>query len=197
MSLPVIPESIEEILRADPLAAPLRARGFLPLLGVSGCLLGEPVRYDGGHRRADAVADLLPRFFRLRSFCPEVAIGLGVPRPSIQRVRLANGAEIVRGVDNRTPDVTVALTAHAEAVLAGEPLHGYVFKARSPSCAPGNTPLFDEQDAQIGVGWGRYAEVLHAAWPDMPMRDEETLLTDLPGFVLACYRYAADVGSDR
>lgn len=182
-----------EAIRADPAARALWDAGVRARIGVSACLLGERVRYDGDHRRAPLLAALLPLVAEVVPLCPEVAIGMGVPRPTIQRVRLADGREVVRGVDDHALDVTRKLDDYAAQVAAAGVFHGYVFKARSPSCGPGNAPLFDEQDVQVGVAPGRYAGQLRQAFPGAPMCDEEALLTagQLAGFVVACYRHAA------
>lgn len=183
------------LVDADPVARAHRAAGRRPRVGTSACLAGEPVRYDATDRRVAPVADLLAAVATLVPLCPEMAIGLGAPRPTLQRVRLDDGREVVRGVLHRVIDVSDRLDDYAAEVVrahAGEAqrLHGYVFKARSPSCAPGSAPLFDAEDRPLGTGWGRYAGRLRAAWPDLPMCDEEAVAT-MPGlaaFVIACYR---------
>lgn len=182
-----------DALCADPLARVPWQSGLRVRIGASACLLGEKVRYDGDHRLARLVATLLPPVAVLVPLCPEVAIGLGVPRPAIQRVRLADGTDIVRGSAQRALIISDRLDQYAAFVAQNTRLHGYVFKARSPSCAPGNAPVFNEQDVQIDTGWGRYAERLRAAYPDMPIRDEEALATlaQVTAFLVACYRYAA------
>lgn len=182
-------------LQGDPVFAALlaAAAGRRPRVGVSACLLGAPVRYDGEHREAPAMTALLAAWLELVPLCPEVAIGMGVPRPPIQRVRLIDGRERVRGVSDHALDVTDELERYAAEVAAGPSLHGYVFKARSPSCAPGSAPLFDASDQLLGTGWGRYAGRLRAAWPELPMGDEETLAGDrqCADFIRACYRQLA------
>ncbi|MFZ5724386.1 MAG: DUF523 domain-containing protein [Pseudomonadota bacterium] len=188
---PPVDTTLPAVLREDPQLLAWRQAGVRPRVGVSACLLGERVRYDGEHRRIALVADALRDLVELVPLCPEVAIGLGVPRPAIQRVLLDDGSEVVRGVVDRTQDVTTALRGYAQQVARTVILHGYVFKARSPSCAPGNTPLFDEGDAIVGAAWGAYAEALRQAFPALPVCDEETLARDFSGFVAACYRRAA------
>lgn len=167
--------ALREELLADPLIAASRRAGRRPRVGVSACLLGDNVRYDGDHRRVALVADLLREWVDCVPLCPEVAIGLGVPRPSIQRVRLTDGREIVRGVENPAQDFTARLDTYARDVARAQVLHGYVFKARSPSCAPGNTPVFDERDVAIAIGWGAYADRLRQTLPQLVVRDEEDL----------------------
>lgn len=193
MTLPAALEFVLAQLAADPLAAALWRAGRRPRVGISSCLLGEAVRYDGDSRRCALLADLLPRLLELRPLCPEVGIGMGVPRPPIQRVRLPGGREVIRGVENPALDVTAALDTWAAGVLAGPALHGYVCKARSPSCAPGNAPLFDPDDRPLGLAWGRHAEAVRGAFPGIPMADEEALASPeaLAVFVLACYLRAA------
>lgn len=190
-------DNIADALAGDPLTAPLWNAGFRARVGVSACLMGEKVRYDGGDRRSNTVAALLPLLVEVVALCPEVAIGMGVPRPPVQTVRLHDGRTVVRGVEDPALDVTARLDDYARQVVAQQAgaggLHGYVFKARSPSCAPGNAPLFAEGGEQVGVIAGRYATHLRAAWPGAPMGDEEALRTvgQVAGFVIACYRYAA------
>lgn len=180
-----------EMLREDPATRAVWDAGLRARIGVSACLVGERVRHDGDHRRVALVADLLPGVATLVPLCPEVAIGLGVPRPTIQRVRLADGREVVRGVEDRALDVTGRLDDYALQVTREQaPFNGYIFKARSPSCAPANAPLFDENDVPLGTAWGRYAEQVRLACPRIPVCHEEQLATvgALAGFVVACYR---------
>jgi uncharacterized protein YbbK (DUF523 family) len=184
---------IIDALRRDPAIALYWNGGGRARIGVSACLLGEKVRYDGDDRRHNLVAALLPMLAEVVSLCPEVAIGLGVPRPTIQRVRLADGTDLVRGVEQRELLVGDRLDDYADAILREHRLHGYVFKARSPSCAPGNAPVFDDNDVLLGQGWGRYAGRLRKALPQAPMCDEEALATvgHLTAFIVDCYRVAA------
>jgi uncharacterized protein YbbK (DUF523 family) len=108
-----------------------------PLVGCSACLLGEPVRYDGGHKlQADYERRLLP-WLQLQAICPEVGIGLGVPRPTLKLIGSDIGPRIVQ-VEDESRDVTNAMLDYADSYLRrlGRfwPLCAYIFKARSPSC---------------------------------------------------------------
>jgi len=187
-----------DALRTDPVTAPLWNAGFRVRIGASACLAGEKVRPDGSDCRSNAVSVVLPLVAEVVSLCPEVAIGLGVPRPAMQRVRLAAGHEAVRSVEAHATDITARLDGFATDVVRSRIFHGYVFKARSASCAPGNAPLFDEHGVQIGLAGGRYAEHLRRAFPRAPMCDEEALVTmgSLARFVMACYRYAASLPAE-
>lgn len=142
-------------------------------IGVSACLLGERVRYDGGHKRNQMLLDYLALRYALVPICPEVAAGLGVPRPPVQLV--ARGVEIrAVGVLDEQLDVTRPLIEYGRQVIAGEGLCGFVFKSRSPSCGLGTTPIRNE-DGSHHVGNGLFAQQIVQAWPALPVIDEESL----------------------
>ena len=110
-----------------PLTVPLR-------IGVSSCLLGHAVRYDAGHKHNAYITQTLGEYFEFAPFCPELAIGLGVPRPTIRLVNV-DGEVRVRGVKDPGQDVTEALVANARDVAGQlESVSGYIFKKGSPSC---------------------------------------------------------------
>ena len=163
-------------------------------VGISSCLLGEPVRYDGGHKYDPLINTQLDRLFEFRPCCPEVAIGLGIPREPIQLVRTDHGVR-VRGVHDPDVDVTRKLEACGNRI-AREFLDicGYIFKARSPSCGTQGVATWTEQGRQAGSdGNGAFAAALIRARPDLPVTDE-THLQDpeqralFIDRVFACYR---------
>lgn len=143
-----------------------------PLLGVSACLLGRPVRYDGGHRDNGRLRETLSGLLRFTEVCPEVAIGLPVPRPPIQVVTVGEERR-VRGVHDPRRDYTGALAAQARRM--DEPLNGFVFKARSPSCGLGTTPVHDARGQPRGLANGAYAAALTARFPHLPVCNESDL----------------------
>lgn len=158
-------------------------------VGVSRCLLGEAVRYDGGQRRSDLVCVVLAEQFELVPFCPEVAAGLGVPRPSVE-LALDDGVLRMRGVVARERDVTRAVQAACAAWLAGAgELDGFVLKSSSPSCGVGSALI-----AGLAVaGDGLFVRQLRAAFPEIPLI-EEGLLEDpgrLARFILRVRAHAA------
>src|SRR2546428_814269 len=116
-----------------------RGSSFLPMaplrLGISACLLGHEVRYDGGHKRDPFLAETLGRFVEWVPVCPEVELGLGVPREPIRLEGDPAAPRLVAAKSRR--DLTRAMTrlvrARAEQ-LARLDLVGYVFKKDSPSC---------------------------------------------------------------
>lgn len=146
-------------------------------VGVSACLLGEAVRYDGGHKHnTDITGDLAQRF-ELVPFCPEVAIGMGVPRPPIRLVG-DPASPRARGVDDPSRDVTTALTGYGERVAGSiDGLSGYVFKKGSPSCGVHGVPVYPAAggDAAPGTGTGLYAAAIRRRQPLLPVADEDDL----------------------
>lgn len=151
-------------------------------VAVSRCLLGDAVRHDGVDRSAAGLATLARRW-RVVAYCPEVAAGLGVPRPPID---LVGPVEALRVVDRAAGvDVTAPLEAAIAAfVAAAAPLDGAVVKARSPSCGIGDARRYDHADdpAEAGRADGRFVAALRALDPPPALIDEAGL-TDRDAFV--------------
>lgn len=147
-------------------------------LGISSCLLGEPVRYDGGHRRNSYIVDILSRNFEFVSICPEMAIGMGVPRPRIQLVAWERTDIRAMGVEKRELDVTEALMEFAR-ITAGKlnNISGYILKSGSPSCG-NKVQIHTRTGEPIDEGTGIFACVLMETHPLLPV-EEEKLLNDL------------------
>jgi uncharacterized protein YbgA (DUF1722 family)/uncharacterized protein YbbK (DUF523 family) len=149
--------------------APLR-------VGISSCLLGSAVRFDGGHKRDSYICGTLADQFDLVPVCPEFEAGLGLPRPPI---RLVGDVARPRAVGVRQPDldVTAALAAHAASrveTLAG--LCGYILKKDSPSCGMERVKVYPEQGgAGVRQGVGIFARALQARWPLLPVEEEGRL----------------------
>lgn len=143
-------------------------------LGVSSCLLGERVRYDGNHKRDEYVVRALGAHFDLVPVCPEMAIGLGVPRAPIHLVG-DPGAPRAVGVDDATRDVTDRLAAYGHRMArALDDISGYVFKSRSPSCGLEQVAVH-AGDRAIGTASGIYARAFMDARPLLPVTDEAQL----------------------
>ena len=141
------------------------------LVGVSACLLGEKVRYNGAHKLDDFVCGALARVVDLRPVCPEVDIGLGVPREPIQLTRSNNGTRLV--ATESGADLTAAMESYAEAKvreLDAAGICGYVLKARSPSCGLGSVPIDG-----AGVGDGLFAATLRKLCGRLPTTEETGL----------------------
>lgn len=147
-------------------------------VGVSSCLAGERVRYDGRDKRDDWICDELAWAFELVPVCPEAAIGLGVPRPPIRLVKTAAGTR-ARGVDDCARDVTAALAEYARLTamrLRGR-ISGYVFKRGSPSCGLRGVALVTEEGGAAGETAGIFAAALASRLPGLPMAEEGDLAT--------------------
>lgn len=147
-----------------------------PTLWVSRCLMGDRVRYDGGHK-ADPRIAALARITTVIPVCPEVEAGLGVPRPPIDLV----GDRIVDRAADR--DVTDRLDAAIDARLGRPRPDAFIGKARSPSCGHGTARRVEP----AGLADGRFVARLKARWGDLPIRDVEAL--DLE-FLVAVWRAA-------
>ncbi len=144
-------------------------------LGVSACLLGEPVRYDGGHKRDAFITDVLPDYFQLIPLCPEVAIGLGIPRAPI---RLVGDPARPRAVEVKDPsrDYTDALTRYAQRAAAGlGAISGYILKKNSPSCGMERVKVYQAEGKPPRPGRGIYAAGLMRALPLLPIEEEGRL----------------------
>ena len=111
-------------------------------VGISSCLLGQSVRYDGGHKRSALCIDELAQLFEFVPTCPEAGAGLGVPRPAVHLVG-APDAPRARGISDPALDVTERLQAYAgERVPQLTDLCGYVFIRNSPSCGLHDVKLY-------------------------------------------------------
>jgi uncharacterized protein YbbK (DUF523 family) len=153
------------------MAPPPRVR-----LGVSACLLGERVRYDGGHKRDAFLADVLGPQVEWVSVCPEVEIGLGVPRPTL---RLEGDTEAPRLVQEAGgEDLTARMRAYAARrvnELERLDLDGYVLKRGSPSCGLVGVPVHRRDDAPRADGRGLFAAALVERLPRLPIEEEGRL----------------------
>lgn len=167
------------------------------LLGVSACLLGERVRYDGGHKLARSLLDRLEGRVRWLPICPEVEAGFGVPRPPMQLEEDGHAVRLV-GVESRR-DFTAAMRCCAGTLvsrLADEGIAGFVLKNRSPSCGLSDAPLIDGSGARIAVRDGVFAAALREALPGLPLASREDLETVLgqEAFLAAAAAYESVAG---
>jgi uncharacterized protein YbgA (DUF1722 family)/uncharacterized protein YbbK (DUF523 family) len=144
-------------------------------IGISSCLLGQSVRFDSGHKRDAYINDVLGRYFEYVPYCPEVAIGLGTPRPPI---RLTGDPSRPRAVGVRVEgiDATEKLIDYAESVVATCPrLSGYIFKRGSPSCGMERVKVYTGKGMPGGTSSGLYAGVVMRSLPLMPVEEEGRL----------------------
>jgi uncharacterized protein YbgA (DUF1722 family)/uncharacterized protein YbbK (DUF523 family) len=149
----------------------------LPIrLGISACLLGREVRFDGGHKRDAFLTDTLGRFVEWVPVCPEVECGLGTPREAMRLVRVEDRVRLLtvkRGVD-LTGQMECFSRSRVSA-LAREDLSGYVLKKNSPSCGLERVKVYDGHGTPVRGGRGVFASALVDAFPHLPVEEEGRL----------------------
>lgn len=145
-------------------------------VGISSCLLGAQVRYNGGHKHSALCTQELARWFEFVPTCPEAGAGLGIPRPAIRLVGESGAPRAVR-VDNAAVDVTDQLREYAGArVPELADLCGYIFIKNSPSCGLFRVKLYDAGgNLQQQTSRGIFAEALTVAYPLLPVEEEGRL----------------------
>jgi uncharacterized protein YbbK (DUF523 family) len=145
-------------------------------IGISSCLMGEDVRYDGGNCYASLIVERLNDAFELHPICPEMGIGMGAPRAPIQLIDTGEGI-YARGTDDRSLNVTNKLEQFAIGCLAELPtLYGYIFKAHSPSCGIQNTNVFNKAGKLLDSnGTGIHAMTIIKNRTNLPVACENQL----------------------
>lgn len=146
-------------------------------IGISTCLLGEKVRFDGGHKRDSFLTDMLGRYVEWTAVCPEVEVGMGIPR---EPVRLVQHGEDTRLITTRTGmDHTAAMRRYAAgrvAALAKDDLCGYVLKKNSPTCGMERVKVYGQKGSVLPTpGRGLFADALLKAFPHLPVEEEGRL----------------------
>ena len=136
--------------------------------------MGEKVRFDSGHKRNAYINGILANFFEFTTFCPEVEIGLSIPREPIRLVTLNDKVHCI-GTRNPELDVTEDLYKSADEQQAWhQQLCGYILKKGSPSCGMERVRLYKE-DIPVRIGVGLYAERLMQNFPNLPVEEEGRL----------------------
>ncbi len=150
---------------------PLRIR-----LGISTCLLGEKVRFDAGHKRDRFLTDVLGEYFEWVPVCPELEVGMGVPREAVRLVGTVDAPRMV-GVKSET-DWTGKMTSYSsERVrgLAKLQLSGYIFKSDSPSCGMERVKVYAQNGMPSKSGRGIFAKAFMDEYPLIPVEEEGRL----------------------
>jgi len=156
---------------ADPVGAESDIR-----IGVSACLLGAKVRYDGQHKLDHWIAGTLGRFVRFVPVCPEMDIGLGAPRESIRLTR--EGDEVHLTAPRSGGDHTKAMRHYATGKcdsLAELDLSGYILKKDSPTCGMERVRIYDGSGMPSRTGRGLFAAALLERFPLLPVEEEGRL----------------------
>ena len=146
-----------------------------PLIGISSCLMGQKVRYDGTAKRNSWLVEQFGRHVDYRPICPEMAIGMPTPRPPIRLVGTPQNTRVL-GVEDSSVDVTEKLEDFAlNTVGELHEISGYVFMSKSPSCGMERVKLYNAKGHAEKKGVGAYARVLMASLPNLPCEEEGRL----------------------
>ena len=146
-------------------------------IGVSSCLIGERVRWNGDHKQNHFVREVLANYFEYVSVCPEMEVGMGVPR---ETVALYGNLEKSRMISKKTQtDWTRPMKNYIKdrlKSLTNDDLCGYIFKSKSPSCGLGRIPVYSEFGSnKVRHGSGMFAQAFTKAFPIVPTEDEGRL----------------------
>ncbi|MBN1211848.1 MAG: DUF523 and DUF1722 domain-containing protein [candidate division Zixibacteria bacterium] len=161
-------------------------------VGISTCLLGQKVRFDGGHKHDRYITDILGEYFEFIPVCPEVAVGMGTPR---EAVRLQGDVEVPRMVGVRSgKDWTDPMNDYSRKrvkLFRIQPVSGYILKKDSPSCGMERVRVYSTTGMPARNGRGLYAMELIKQYPLLPI-EEEGRLNDVKlreNFIVRVFAY--------
>ncbi|MBN1483065.1 DUF1722 domain-containing protein [candidate division KSB1 bacterium] len=145
-------------------------------LGISSCLLGEKVRYDGGHKLDRYLVNVVGPFVDWIPICPEVECGLPIPRESMRLVQTGTGVRLLTGKSkiDHTERMLRWIDKRLD-LLEQENTCGFIFKAKSPSSGMRDVKIYGENGMPVGKGAGLFASMLMQRFPHLPVEDEGRL----------------------
>ncbi len=145
---------------------------YKPVIAVSACLMGQNVRYDGGNKYNKLIEETLKPIAQLMTFCPEVAAGLGTPRPPVKLIIQETGERRAVGVNDSSLDFTNALVKVSNNyVILFANVDGIIFKARSPSCGLDDTNISEGES--IFTGSGIFSNIIATSCKHIKLIDEQ------------------------
>lgn len=144
-------------------------------IGISSCILGEKVRYDGGHKLDRYLADVFGKYAEWVPVCPEVEVGMGIPRPTVRLIQIEDRIHMISKKGDDYTDEMNRYTQMRTAALASDHLSGYILKSGSPSCAMERMRFYDAEGIPRGRRSGLYADGLLKAFPHLPIEDDGRL----------------------
>ncbi|MDP4984786.1 YbgA family protein [Pseudoalteromonas tunicata] len=161
------------------------------IIGISACVEGQQVRFDRGHKKSDFCVNELGKHVKYRGFCPEVAIGMPIPRPTVRQIK--KGDLIIVSRPDGEGDVTEQLTAYGKKIAASvSDLSGFIFCQKSPSCGMERVKVYYEHgQSSEPTGIGLFAKEIMAANPLLPC-EENGRLNDAglrENFVIRVFTY--------
>jgi len=145
-------------------------------IGISTCLLGESVRYDGGHKKDRYLTDTLGRYLEYVPVCPETEYGLGIPREALRLVGDPDSPRLVTsrsGIDHTEGMLKYARNRVSE--LEKEDLCGFIFKSKSPSSGMERVKVYNEKGMPVQKGVGIFVRVFMEHFPLIPVEEEGRL----------------------
>ncbi|WP_028620499.1 YbgA family protein [Pseudomonas sp. Ant30-3] len=147
-----------------------------PKIAISACLMGAEVRFNGGHKESRLCSRTLTEYFDFVPVCPEVAIGLGIPREPIRLVGNPDHPHAIGSV-HADIDVTQSLAAYGQKMAAElDDICGYIFMQKSPSCGLERVKVYHTNGAPVdGGGRGIYAQAFCEQHPDLPVEEDGRL----------------------
>ena len=152
-----------------------------PLLGISSCLLGNEVRFDGGHKHSRYVTKQLGEHFDYRAYCPEVSIGLGIPRPPIRLMKRGEDTRAVKVADNSVDYTDALAEVGRKAISELSDFSGFILKKDSPSCGMERVKVYPQKPeaAPSRNGSGVFARTIMGADPNLPVEEEGRLMDSI------------------
>jgi uncharacterized protein YbgA (DUF1722 family)/uncharacterized protein YbbK (DUF523 family) len=147
-------------------------------VGISACVMGKKVRFDGGHKQSKFVTEQLSSEFTFQEYCPEMAIGMGTPRPTIRLLKRQEQILLVDSKDNQI-DFTAPMKAYAEEtadILNGINIRGYIVCKGSPTCGMERVKIYDEKTGYSEKnGAGLFTAQLKEKMPWLPIEEDGRL----------------------
>jgi len=156
-----------------------------PRVGISSCLLGEKVRFDGGNKWHRIIVQIIGPQVEWVPVCPEVEVGMGTPRERVNLVGLPESpAMLATGTGKNWSEEMNTFSRHKIQTMKTLQLDGFIFKKSSPSCGLKNVKVFKDSSLVqwVPFGIGLYARQFLLEFPDLPVADEGELSTKQEAF---------------
>ncbi len=146
-----------------------------PCIGISACVAGLKVRFDNGHKRSNFCMNELGQFVHYQSFCPEMAVGLPSPRPSVRQIRQPDGIHVSR--PDGSLDITQSMTTYADTVAQSiAHLSGFIFCQKSPSCGMERVKVYQaDGKGSVSDDIGLFAQRIMQLNPNLPCEENGRL----------------------
>ena len=145
-------------------------------IGISSCLIGNLVRYDGGQKLARFLLDALGQSIDYLPVCPEAECGMGIPREAMRLEGASDAPHLITRLtrEDKT-DIMIRWARNRVAQLERENLCGFIFKSGSPSCGMERVKVYDDKDVPAKTGIGLFARIFMEYFPGLPVEEESRL----------------------